>query len=148
MPYLGAKETVLKHSQQARGRGLVDEGSEEEEANGQRRTRSEAVSNPKDSGVQQARKIVRERKSDGKDGREAPKPIAKPTPGRSRQDCSALQKSRQVGSEGSRVNSYMDGGSTHRTEDRPTGKGKTQVAGSKLGPSSTSGTKGLILFHF
>ncbi|KIK72288.1 hypothetical protein PAXRUDRAFT_22160 [Paxillus rubicundulus Ve08.2h10] len=127
---------------QAKGRGLDDEGSEEEEADGRRQTRSEVVSNPKDSSVYQARKIVQERKSDGKDGQEAQKPIVKPRPSRSHWDSSVLPKSRQVGSEGSGVNSDMAGGSTHRTEDRPAGKGKTQVAGAKPGPSSTSGTKG------
>ncbi|KIK72752.1 hypothetical protein PAXRUDRAFT_21625 [Paxillus rubicundulus Ve08.2h10] len=54
---------------QARGRGLDDEGSEEDEADGRRWTRSEAVSNHKDSGMQQARNKVREKKSNGKDGR-------------------------------------------------------------------------------
>ncbi|KIK72596.1 hypothetical protein PAXRUDRAFT_21799 [Paxillus rubicundulus Ve08.2h10] len=86
---------------QAKGRGLDDQGSEEEEADGQRQTWSEVVCNPKDSGMQWARKKVQERKSDGKDGREAPKPIAQPRPGRSYWDSSALPKSRQVGSDGS-----------------------------------------------
>ncbi|KIK73902.1 hypothetical protein PAXRUDRAFT_18869 [Paxillus rubicundulus Ve08.2h10] len=43
---------------QARGRGLNDEGSEEEEANGQMQTWSEVVSNLKDASKQQARKKV------------------------------------------------------------------------------------------
>ncbi|KIK73479.1 hypothetical protein PAXRUDRAFT_20807 [Paxillus rubicundulus Ve08.2h10] len=127
---------------QARGRGLVNEGSEEEEADGRRRTWSEVVSNPKDSSAYQARSKVQERDLDGKDGREALKPIVKPTPGTSRQDSSTLPKSRQVGSEGSRVNSDMAGGSTHRTEDRLAGKGKRQVAGAKPGPSMASRSKG------
>ncbi|KIK72641.1 hypothetical protein PAXRUDRAFT_21756 [Paxillus rubicundulus Ve08.2h10] len=57
---------------QARGRGLDDEGSEEEEADGQRRTQSEAVCDPKDSGAYQARNKVQERDSNGKDGRDWP----------------------------------------------------------------------------
>ncbi|KIK73392.1 hypothetical protein PAXRUDRAFT_20910 [Paxillus rubicundulus Ve08.2h10] len=138
----GAGSKLLDMGKQARGRGLDDEGSEEEEANGRRRTQSEVVCNPKDSGMQQARNKVQEKKSNGKDGQEAPKLIMQPRPGRSCWDSSALPKSRQVGSEGSGVNSDMAGGSTHRTEDRPTGKGKRQVAGAKAGPSKTSGTKG------
>ncbi|KIK72266.1 hypothetical protein PAXRUDRAFT_22188 [Paxillus rubicundulus Ve08.2h10] len=91
----GVGSKHLDMGKQARGRGLVKEGSEEEEADGRRRTWSEVVSNPKDSRVQRARKIVREKKSNGKDGQEAPKPIAKPRPGRSRRDSSTLPKSRQ-----------------------------------------------------
>ncbi|KIK71942.1 hypothetical protein PAXRUDRAFT_22606 [Paxillus rubicundulus Ve08.2h10] len=37
----------------------------------------------------------------------------------------------------------MAGGSTPRTNNRLTSKGKRQVAGAKAGPSTTSGTKGL-----
>ncbi|KIK76138.1 hypothetical protein PAXRUDRAFT_18419 [Paxillus rubicundulus Ve08.2h10] len=55
---------------QARGRGLDDEGVDEEEANCQRWTWSEVVGNPKDSGKQQARNKVQERKSDGEDGQD------------------------------------------------------------------------------
>ncbi|KIK74556.1 hypothetical protein PAXRUDRAFT_19758 [Paxillus rubicundulus Ve08.2h10] len=55
---------------QARGRGLDDEGGGEEEADGQRQTRSEAVGNPKDPGKQQARKKVQQRKSDGEDAQD------------------------------------------------------------------------------
>ncbi|KIK74063.1 hypothetical protein PAXRUDRAFT_20251 [Paxillus rubicundulus Ve08.2h10] len=139
---LGSRSKHLDMGKQTRGRGLDDEGSEEEEADGQRWTRSELVCNPKDSSVQQARKMVQERKSNFEDGQEAPKPIAQPRPGRFRQDSYALPKSRQVGCEGSGVNSDMAGGSIHRTEDRPTIKGKRQVAGAKPGPSTTSGTKG------
>ncbi|KIK72162.1 hypothetical protein PAXRUDRAFT_22320 [Paxillus rubicundulus Ve08.2h10] len=127
---------------QAKGRGLDNEGSEEEEANGQRQTQSEVVSNPKDSSAYQARNKVRERESKGKDGREAQKLIVKPRPSRSGRDSSPLPKSRQVGCEGSGVNSDMTGGSTHRTKDRPASKGKAQVAGAKPGPSKTSRTKG------
>ncbi|KIK77384.1 hypothetical protein PAXRUDRAFT_17536 [Paxillus rubicundulus Ve08.2h10] len=54
----GAQSKHLDMGKQARGRGLDDEGSEEKEANGQRWTQSEALCNPKDSGVQQARKKV------------------------------------------------------------------------------------------
>ncbi|KIK75329.1 hypothetical protein PAXRUDRAFT_19095 [Paxillus rubicundulus Ve08.2h10] len=79
---------------QARGRGLDDEGSEKEEADGRRQTQSEVVCNPKDSGVQQARKKVRKRKPDGKDAQEAPKPIAQPRPSRSCQDGSTCPESR------------------------------------------------------
>ncbi|KIK73004.1 hypothetical protein PAXRUDRAFT_21333 [Paxillus rubicundulus Ve08.2h10] len=141
-PEPGAGSEHVDMGKQARGRGLQDEGSEEEEADGRRWTWSEVVCNPKDSSAYQARNKVRERDSNGKDGREAQKPIVKPRPGRSRQDSSALPKSRQVGSEQSGVNSDMAGAPTHRTEDRPAGKGKRQVAGAKPGPSMASGTKG------
>ncbi|KIK71988.1 hypothetical protein PAXRUDRAFT_22542 [Paxillus rubicundulus Ve08.2h10] len=54
----GSQSKCLDMGKQARGRGLDDEGSEEEEADGQRQTRSEVVCNPKDSRMQQARKKV------------------------------------------------------------------------------------------
>ncbi|KIK72038.1 hypothetical protein PAXRUDRAFT_22477 [Paxillus rubicundulus Ve08.2h10] len=57
-------------SKQARGRGLDDEGDEEEEADGQRRTWSEVLGDPKDSSKQQARKKVWQRKSDGEDSQD------------------------------------------------------------------------------
>ncbi|KIK71767.1 hypothetical protein PAXRUDRAFT_22860 [Paxillus rubicundulus Ve08.2h10] len=53
---------------QARGKGQDDEGREEGEADGQRWTQSEVVCNPKDSGMQKARKKDQERESDGEDG--------------------------------------------------------------------------------
>ncbi|KIK72032.1 hypothetical protein PAXRUDRAFT_22484 [Paxillus rubicundulus Ve08.2h10] len=65
----GARSKHVDMGKQARGRGLDNEGIEEEEADGQRRTQSEAVCNPKDSGMHQARNKVRERDSDGKYGR-------------------------------------------------------------------------------
>ncbi|KIK72600.1 hypothetical protein PAXRUDRAFT_21793 [Paxillus rubicundulus Ve08.2h10] len=130
-PSAGSKR--LDMGKQAKGRGLDNQGSEEEEANDQRRTQSEVVSNPKDFGAYQARNNVQERESNGKDGQEAQKPIVKPRPSRSHWDSSALPKSRQVGSEGSGVNSDMAGGSTHRTKDRPAGKGKTQGTPGKSG---------------
>ncbi|KIK71848.1 hypothetical protein PAXRUDRAFT_22740, partial [Paxillus rubicundulus Ve08.2h10] len=95
-PEPGAGSKHLDMGKQAIGRGLDNEGSEEEEADGRRWTQSEAVCNPKDSGAYQARNKIREKKSDGKDGREAQKPIVKPRPGRSRWDSSALPKSRQI----------------------------------------------------
>ncbi|KIK71828.1 hypothetical protein PAXRUDRAFT_22775, partial [Paxillus rubicundulus Ve08.2h10] len=52
----GAGSEHVDMGKQARDRGLDDEGSEEEEVNGQMQTRSEAVSNPKDSSMHQANK--------------------------------------------------------------------------------------------
>ncbi|KIK72468.1 hypothetical protein PAXRUDRAFT_21953, partial [Paxillus rubicundulus Ve08.2h10] len=67
----GAGSKHLDMGRQAKGRGLDNQGSEEEEADGRRQTRSEVVSNPKDSGAYQARNKVQERESNGKDGQEA-----------------------------------------------------------------------------
>ncbi|KIK72782.1 hypothetical protein PAXRUDRAFT_21589 [Paxillus rubicundulus Ve08.2h10] len=66
----GAQSKHLYMGKQARGRGLDDEGGDEEEADFRRWTQSEMVGNPKDSGNQQARKKVRERKSDGEDAQD------------------------------------------------------------------------------
>ncbi|KIK74287.1 hypothetical protein PAXRUDRAFT_20031 [Paxillus rubicundulus Ve08.2h10] len=66
----GAQSKHFDMGKQARGRGLDDEGGDEEEANCQRKTLSEVVSSPKDSGNQQARKKVQQRKSDGEDAQD------------------------------------------------------------------------------